>query len=80
MTFQNSLNARRQNALKGLNSPAQGTGLELDKDTNPEGVAFRRDIGLSVKEFNPYRVGFDGVTETQGAALGLRMQPLWGCF
>ena len=55
MSVPHSFNLQMQKTLKGHNFSAQGNtlGLGLDKNINPEGVAFRRDIGVSENEFNP---------------------------
>jgi len=82
MPVQNNLIPRTRKGLKGLNSPAQGNALGLDYEfnLNPEGVAPYRRFGSWKSEYNPFRVVYQLLTETQGVALGSRMQPLWGCF
>ncbi len=81
MLVQNSFNPQTRKALKGLNSPAQGNalGFYCKYNLNPEGVAQYEHADLMEREFNPYRVVNDKI-ETQGVALGLRMQTPWGCF
>ena len=77
-TMQNifNLNFVEGKALQGLNSPAQGDALGLERDyiLNPEGVAPGLRIYSFKKEFNPFRVVcLSPLTETQGDALGSRM-------
>ncbi len=82
MLVQYSLYPRTRNALKGLNSPAQGSalGYDLEKNNNPERVAFWCASGFSENEFNPYRVDFEGIARNPGQCPGLENSTPVGLF
>ena len=83
MPVQYNHNRQTRKALKGLISSAQGAALgkRSEKNLNPERVSLWSDTGFSENEFNPCRVDFNGVAETQGVALGSGMAtPVWGCL